>query len=228
MKNVILIVVLFSCLLFPQTYKVEKVNGIVKAQVGTSEQWTNVKEGNLLNPQTLLLTEKNSSVTLSGNGVRFSLLPGAALNVNSLRIMTVDELLLALATEEILSAPSKKGNSKALNTAIYGSKQKTKSTSKDEINLGEFRLNGAMQLAQNGYEASAVLAAKEAFRKYPSTQSNVGYMLYFAELISSLNLFEEAFVEYSKTLELPLNDSQREIVSSKLSYLKREISGTDK
>jgi len=217
---------ILACSLFAQSYKIEKVQGTVKALIGNSEQWVDVKEGTMVSSSTVLMTDKNALIVLSGRGIKFTLKPSAALSVNSLKRMTIDELLLALAMEEILSTPAKKKDDKSINTAIYGTNESGTKTAAVPTNLlGDLKLNGARQLAENGFKETAILTAKETYRKYPDTQKNILTRIYFAEQMMQLSLFDEALTEYSQIQNLPLNDPQTKEVHEKLDFLKKKLSG---
>lgn len=226
MKKIMIMTAILACSLFAQSYKIEKVQGTVKALIGNSEQWVDVKEGTMVSSSTVLMTDKNALIVLSGRGIKFTLKPSAALSVNSLKRMTIDELLLALAMEEILSTPAKKKDDKSMNTAIYGTNESGTKTAAVPINLlGDLKLNGARQLAENGFKETAILTAKETYRKYPETQKNILTRIYFAEQMMQLSLFDEALAEYSQIQNLPLNDPQTKEVHEKLDFLKKKLSG---
>jgi len=226
MKKMVMASVLCAFTLFAQTYKVEKVQGNVRALIGNSEQWVEVKEGAKVSSATVLMTDKNAVITLTGGGIKFTLKPSAALSVNSLRRMSIDELLLALAMEEILSTPTKKKDERNINTAIYGSNESgTKNATTPYNQIGELKLNGAKQLAENGFQETAILAAKETYRKYPQTKKNVSTRIYFAEQMIQLSLFDEALNEYSQLQTLSLNEAQTKAVREKLDFLKKKLSG---
>lgn len=226
MKKIMIMTAILACSLFAQSYKIEKVQGTVKALIGNSEQWVDVKEGTMVSSSTVLMTDKNALIVLSGRGIKFTLKPSAALSVNSLKRMTIDELLLALAMEEILSTPAKKKDDKSMNTAIYGTNESGTKTAAVPTNLlGDLKLNGARQLAENGFKETAILTAKETYRKYPETQKNILTRIYFAEQMMQLSLFDEALAEYSQIQNLPLNDPQTKEVHEKLDFLKKKLSG---
>jgi len=226
MKKIMMMTAVFAFTIFAQSYKVEKIQGNVKALIGNSEQWVDVKEGAMVSSSTVLMTDKNAVITLLGSGIKFTLKPSAALSVNSLKRMTIDELLLALAMEEILSTPAKKKDDRSINTAIYGTNESgTKTTAVPANLLGDLKLNGAKQLAENGFNETAILTAKETYRKYPETKKNVLSRIYFAEQMLRLSLFDEALTEYSQIQTLQLNDVQTKDVQEKLDLLKKKLSG---
>jgi hypothetical protein len=138
--------------------------------------------------------------------------------------MNIDELLLALAVEEILDAPQKNQNGKSENTAVYGSDEKERNNA--VINSDDFgfkRLNGAVQLSENGMPESAVVVAKEVYRKYPGTKKDAYYRIYFADILYNKGLYEEAMSEYRSLQEMSLSDKQNEDVQKKLALIRKKL-----
>lgn len=233
MKKLSLFVLIFTLTLSitlnsfaQQKYKVEKVSGNVKVQVGASEDWFEVKPGMILNSNSVLLTDNKSFITISNNDLRFTLKPSAAVNVSNIKKMTIDELLLALAMEEILNVPIQKNDSKARNTASYGSEINRKNESSVKVdNFGLLRLNGAKQLAENGFKESAIAFAMETYRKYPDTRTIKDYRLYFANILYELKLYRESLTEYNQIKQLDLTESEKKEVNLRLETLAKNISG---
>ena len=223
MKKVFLFVVTISSLVFCQSFKVDKVTGTVKA-LDSNDNWTEVKEGTTLSSNSILVADKKSSVKISGEGMNFTLKESSAIPVSSIKKMTVDELLLALAMEDILNAPRKKGNDNVKSTAVYGSKEggnESDITRPDDFGIK--RINGAVQLAENGFKESAVVTAKETFRKYPSTKEMANYRIYFASLLYDFGLYNEAYDEFTSIKELKLSDKEKSNVEEKLSQLNKKL-----
>ena len=168
MKKIILILLLIAGLTYAQEYTVTKVSGDVKYQSGGNENWVDLKAGETIKQDAVLSTGSSSSITLRSNNLYFTLNGSSAISVSSIKEMSIDELLLALAMEDMLNAPQNNGNGKSGNTAVYGTDESN--TEKLELTSGEFglkRLNGAMQLAESDMKESAVVVVKETFRKYP-------------------------------------------------------------
>lgn len=219
--NKAIFIILISGLTFAQTYKIEKVSGSVKI-LDSNDEWINAKAGIKLSANSIITTEKNSSVSVSGNGISFTLNESSALSVSSLKEMSLDELLLALAMEDMLSAPRKKENQNGKTTAVYGTKGgANKILISDDFGIK--RLNGAVQLSESGLKNSAVITAKEIFRKYPTTKKNSYYRIYFANLLNEAGLYEEAFDEYSLIKELELSGKEKKEVENKLSFLSKKL-----
>jgi len=125
--------------------------------------------------------------------------------------------------EEIRNIPkSKSDNTK--NTAVYGTEEKEAgSPVLDENIIGIKKLNGARQLAESGYKESAIIVAKETYRKHPVTKSRFNERIYFADLLAGLTLYEEALTEYSEVQNLELTEQQKEIVINKVAKIKEAL-----
>jgi len=227
MKKIFIILLALAINSFAQTFTVDKVKGTVKVLKGTSEKWIEIKKGDKLDGSDLISTEENSYIQLSKDKSYFKLKANSALGLNSIKKISVNELLLALTAEEVKNVPNN-NNSKMKSTAVYGSENNGRNKIAGANNLGTKRINGAKQLAENGYKESAVIAAKETFRKYPETAKNVSDRIYFAQILEDLNLFDEAYSEYSKINSLDLSNQEKNIVKNKLESLTLKISNSSK
>jgi hypothetical protein len=223
MKKIFLLVIMITGLTFCQSFKVDKVTGTVEA-LDSNDNWINVKEGTSLPLNSILVAGKKSSVKISGEGMNFTLKESSAIPVSSIKEMTVDELLLALAMEDMINAPRKKENDNGKTTAVYGSKEvgnESEIASSDDFGIK--RINGAVQLAENGFKESAVVTARETFRKYPSTKEMANYRIYFANLLYDFGLYDEAYDEFTSIKELKLSDKEKSEVGEKISLLNRKL-----
>jgi len=220
MKKLILIL-LFTGSLFAQSFTVEKLSGDVKYQNGDSEDWTSIKKDTKVNDDAIIVTSDNSFVELEGNNVRFKLNESSAVSVSSIKKMSTDDLLLALAMEDIINAP-KEINKSSDNTAVYGTEAGQENTlliKSDDFGIK--RLNGAVQLAQNDLQESAVVAARETYRKYPETKTISSYRIYFADILYEKGLYEEALKEYSDIQKLDLTNTQQTDVNLKTESIQK-------
>lgn len=223
--KLIIISLLFSISVFAQDYKIISSSGSVKAQLNGSEEWVDVSKDIVITANSILFADENAWVKLKGPSGDFLLRGPAAISAGHIKTMSLDDLLLALAMNEIMNAPrDKKDKNRSGNTAVYGTKEG------EEVNLplsvkefGLIRLSGAKQLSENGYMESAIVSAKETYRKYPPTQNNIEYRLYFANLFELKRLYEEAYNEYNEIGKLQLNDEQRKNVDKKLKFLGRKL-----
>ncbi len=222
MKKLILLTLIITGLTLAQSFKVEKIKGSAKF-LNSNEQWVSVNEGIVLPDNSLLVSEDNSKVIITADGKKFTLNESSAIWISNIKQMTVDELLLALAMEDIMSAPRKKENSNGKSTAVYGEKEGSAESIIMTDDFGTKRIKGAIQLAENGYKESAIVSAKEIFRKYPETNKMAEYRIYFADLLYDFNLYEEAYKEFSSIKELKLSAEEKAETEKMLSLLNKKI-----
>jgi len=222
-KLIFLIIMIATVLTFAQSYKVGKVTGTVKI-LDSNDNWIEVKDGTILSSNSILVSEKKSSVKISGKGMNFTLKESSALSISSIKKMTLDELLLALAMEDMINAPRKNENNNGKSTAVYGPKETGRVNEMVQSNdFGLKRINGAVQLAESGFKESAVVTAKEIFRKYPQTKENSHIRIYFADILYELGLYEEAYDEFVSIKELKLSDKEKTEIESKLILLDKKL-----
>ncbi|VAX18797.1 hypothetical protein MNBD_IGNAVI01-598 [hydrothermal vent metagenome] len=220
-RYIILIVMVLSTIASGQQFKVDKVKGKVLVQRGTEEKFTQLKKGDILDGNDLIITERNSFIQLDKDGNKFILDENSALGLNYLKKISINDLLLALAMEEIRNVPKTENNGIAKNTAVYGEETTVENSIASGSNsLGTKKINGAKQLAKNGYTESAIIVAKETYRKYPYTSKNADDRIYFAKLLSSLQLNNEALEEYNAIIKLNLTNKQKQKVEQELEKIK--------
>jgi len=223
MKKIIFLSLFINLILFAQTYKVEKVYGTVRALTNESDKWIEVKSGAELSPNTIISVEKNSSVKISNGNIAVTLKELSAITVSSIKQMNTEELLLALAMENVLNAPKKTNDNKSKSTAVYGKNEMEKNILLANSEFGIKRLNGAMQLAENGLKESAIVAAKEVYRKYPDTKLLANYRIYFADILFEKNLLEESLDEYNDILKLQLTSEQKDKLTKRVEEIKKKL-----
>ncbi len=224
MKNVFLIIIFSAAILSAQSFRAEQVEGQVTAQIGTSENWTIVNNGQFLPASSTVSTSKNSQVWLQGNNINLLIKGSSAVKLTSIKKMTVNELILALAMEDMLNAPKKNENLYSKNTAVYGAEVNgIKPPIVESDNFGIKRLNGAVQLAESGLKESAVVFARETFRKYPETNSIAAFRIYFANILYNLGLNEDAYDDFKTIRSLKLTDVQKEEVRTKMDTLAKKL-----
>ncbi|AFH50353.1 Hypothetical protein IALB_2650 [Ignavibacterium album JCM 16511] len=223
MKKIFFLLVMISLSALPQNFEIIKINGKAIALLNSSDSWVELKSGSKLSANSIIEVDKNSSVKIVGENVSVTLNGSSAITLSSLKKMSTEELLLALAMENILSAPRKNKKNNSQSTAVYGKNdfEKNPIVSNDEFGLK--RLNGAKQLAENGLKESAVVAAKEVYRKYPSTKSLPDYRIYFADILYEKKLYEEALDDYKDIQTLNLSEQQKEKVSQRIEEIKKKL-----
>lgn len=206
----ILISILFLSALFAQEISVLNIKGEVKFQTATSESWNELKPGVMLQPTDFVTTGKKSSVKFKRNNQIFNLEELSAVSLSSVKSISTDELLLALAMEDMINAPKTNGKKNSNNTAAYGDKEgDRKNIQLSNDDFGMKRLNGAVQLAENGFKKSAIIFAKETYRKYPDTKQITAYRIIFADLLFEEGLYEEALGDYLQISKLELNNAEK-------------------
>ena len=211
----ILILIFTSAVCLAQEFTVQKVLGNVFVQKGFKENVEKLRVNDKLLKDDMIITDENSFIQLLGNdGSNFILRANSALGLNYLKKISLNDLLLALTQEEIRAIPRKKISSS--NTAVYGTKESTEKKVILENKLGLRKINGAKQLAENGFKESAILAAKETFRKYPETAKKFEDRLFFADILSEIGLKEEAISEYSKLNEIAKSENQKNLLQKRL------------
>jgi hypothetical protein len=220
--KLIAIIFLSAFTLFAQGYKVTNVKGDVKYQSGADENWLELATGTEIGNDAVILTGENSSVQLSNESFTFLLNELSAVSVGSIKKMSLDELLLALAMEDMIDAPKSNGKGSSNNTAVYGTEEGTDENAIVSNNeFGMKRLNGAVQLSENGMEESAVIVGKETYRKYPDTKSIPSYRIFFADILYKKGLYEEALEEYSEINKLELSTAERTKVDTAHQRIKK-------
>jgi hypothetical protein len=196
MKKCMFLFLIISLNLFAQEFVVDKISGSVSVMKDTEEEWTQVKSGQKLTKNDLVSTSEKSYIQLSSKDSKFLLKSNSAVNLSAIKKMTLNELILALAAEEIRNIPSNKKNGNMKNTAVYGKEENSDAKVVPETKeLGIKKINGAKQLAENGFKESALVVAKETFRKYPNTKQNLSDRLYFVDQMINLKLRNEASAE---------------------------------
>lgn len=224
MKKLALIFFLFSISAFAQEFTVEKVTGQVMVLKGTEEKATPVIKGDKLNGNDLLITDNNSLIQLNDGGIVFLLKSNSALGLNNIKNISINDLLLQLAVEDIKRLPSGNKKNNGRTTAVYGSEiGKNLSVIVSEDMLGEKKLNGAKQLSEEGYPKSAIIVARQTFRKHPKTREMIDFRIYFASELYNLKLYEEAAGEFSKIQKLKLTEKQKKQTDNMLNKINLKL-----
>ncbi len=208
-----------------QEFTVQKLSGKVSVLKGTSEEQVSIQTGDRLSGNDVLITNENSFVQLSRGENNFILRSNSALGLNHIKKVSINDLLLALTIEEIRNLP-KNNPTNSQSTAVYGTEISSASEFIPNNLLGIKKMNGAKQLAENGFEESAVIVAKETYRKHPATRLMISERIYFADILNELDLHNEALAEYKGIGELNLNGKQRGEINSRIEKLSLVLSGS--
>ena len=210
-----LILLLLVPSLIAQEFKAINVKGTVQYRSGTSEVWAEIKEGSVLHSDDFVSTGSKSSLQIKGTEKIINIGEFSVVSISSIKKMSTDDLLLALAMEDMINAPKTNGKNKSSSTATYGDNEgHSKNPEMKTDDFGIKRLNGAMQLAKNGFKESSVVFAKETYRKYPDTKQIPSYRIFFADLLFEKGLYEEALGEYMDIAKLDLSKEEKSKVES--------------
>ena len=210
-----LILLLLVPSLIAQDFKAINVKGTVQYRSGTSEVWAEIKEGSVLHSDDFVSTGSKSSLQIKGTEKIINIGEFSVVSISSIKKMSTDDLLLALAMEDMINAPKTNGKNKSSSTATYGDNEgHSKNPEMKTDDFGIKRLNGAMQLAKNGFKESSVVFAKETYRKYPDSKQIPSYRIYFADILYDKGLYEEALGEYIDIAKLDLSKEEKAKVES--------------
>lgn len=208
--------------LIAQEFKATDVRGDVKYQAGTSEVWSEVKEGMSLQPDYFISTGEKSFVKVKYREQSISIDELSAIHLASIKTMSTDELLLALAMEDMINAPVNDRKNRSSSTAVYGDKKGNENNLVNKSDdFGIKRLNGAVQLAGNGFKESSVVFAKETYRKYPDSKQIPLFRIFFADILYEKGLYEEALGEYLDSAKLDLNNEEKTNVESQIQRINK-------
>ena len=224
MRNIILVSILLLQVSNAQDFIVVNKKGDAKYRTATSETWNELKENSKLQSTDFVTTGEKSSVKLKKAGLVFNLEEISAVSLSSIKPMSTDELLLALAMEDMINAPKSNGKKNSSSTAVYGNKEEeeNKIDTKDD-NFGIKRLNGAVQLAKSGFKESAIVFAKETYRKYPDSKQISSFRIFFADLLYEKGLYEEALGEYMNISKLELNNEEKDQVEKHIKSINQRL-----
>ena len=224
MKIYILIYLLTVGACYAQSFEVEKITGSAKVLSSKHENWQQLKTGMLLSDNTILSTDKNSIVKIKNDKILFTLRESSAITISNIKHLSLDELILALAMENVMNTPRKKGNTKSNNTGVYGDKISIETlTTLKSNDFGMKRINGAKQLAENGMKESAIITAMEVYRKYPDVKKDAGIRIYFADLLFEQGLYEESYDELVEIKSLQLNTEQEKHVNEIIDQINKKL-----
>lgn len=222
MKKYVLVFLISVTISYSQSFHIENITGTVKVLLNGSDTWQLLKSNMQLDGNTIISTDKNSSINIKSDEILFKLGESSAITVSNIKKMSLDELVLALAMENVINTPRKKDNTKSDNTGVYGNKINTETIASLKSNdFGVKRINGAKQLAENGMKESAIITAKEVYRKYPDTKKEAATRIYFADLLFERGLYEESLDDYIEILSLSLTAEQNIYIKNKIDQINK-------
>lgn len=210
--------------LVAKEFTVKAVRGVVEVRRGVSEEWKQVKVGDLLKPEDTMRTGTGASVTIESDAKRLTVPSLTMLDLSDVRQMSQADFLLKLAMENILAVPPRDRDEIMIPSAavLHGSnKAKEEAEVFASVGAGQMQLQGARVLFDNAYYATSILKSKATLRNNPDLRSNFDARILVAQAFEKLKLNNEAITEYSLLAKENLAAPQMKKVQSSIERLKQ-------
>ncbi len=233
MKNLILVVALILGLTINifADIKLLSTKGDVKIRRGVSEQWQQIKAGEILNYDDAIFIGIKSTATVSINGQKKIALPEKTIvEISDLRFLTKEELLLKLALDRIIAVPQQDRRDElmpAQTTVIHGEKKSETSAAVPNafgtVENALKMLNGAKLLFDNKFYGTCALRVREVLRIHPTIETGIEYKLLTANSLEKAELYDEALSEY---VSIPLENisaKQKQTLQQNIERLKKKL-----
>jgi hypothetical protein len=229
-----IIAVLFACMvpLFANggSIVVVKATGDVQVRQGVTEVWNAVAVGDELRPHDTMRTGANGGAVVvvhldaTGTIKRITLPSQVIVDMSDIRDLTQEELMLKLTMEKVRASSYEWKNDglQLPNAAVVHGENKASGGAPPENNgqVGQYLLNGARVLLDNGFYATAVLRAMEVFRLFPPLAGVFDNRLLLAQAMERAHLHGEALAEYGAMLRMDgLSQAQHQLVQGKVDAL---------
>jgi hypothetical protein len=229
--GILLIAFLVPGLTWAGGITVLKSTGDVKVRQGVTEIWNVVAIGDELRPHDTIRTGTGSSAILvvhlenDATVKRITLPSQVIVDVSDIRTLSQEELMLKLTMEKVRASSYEWKNEDLLlpNAAVVHGENRGKQgdVKENDRQIGEFLLNGARVLFDNGFYATTVLRALEVFRMYPALGGVYNHRLLLAQAMERANLRGEALAEYGSLLKMEgINSIQQQLVQGRLDALR--------
>jgi hypothetical protein len=212
---------------------VQKIDGDVSVRKGIGEEWTRVATGDVLRPNDTIRTGKQGAAVIvvrwpseQSHPKRVTLPQEVMVDLSDIRDLTQEELMLKLTLEKVRASTSQWKNDglHIPNAGVIHGDDRSAPQPVATIGSqdGEYLLNGAKVLFENGYFATCLLKAMRVFRSYPALRENVDHRLLLAQAMERATLRGEATAEYGALLGSPgLTSSQQKLIELRLQELRR-------
>jgi|GEM_PF-566666 len=204
---------------------IDNFEGEVLVRHGVEEEWAEAVAGATLRPEDTIKTGEDAMVVLRlDDGAVYRIPSQTIVDGADFRSMDRDELLLRLATEDMLSVPERMDDDRPVprTTVLHGSPRTRvdEDTIDVDITTARFRINGAKFLIDQNYSGSAVLKIRETLRLYPDGDYRIDAMMLAAESLETMELYEEASRYYQTVLDEDVSSDVREIAQTRLERVK--------
>lgn len=226
--NIVLILMLGFAINIFADIKLSSVKGDVKVRRGVSEQWQQIKTGDILNLEDAIFIGSKSAAAVSVDGQKKITLPEKTIvEMSDLRYLSKEELLLKLAMERIIAVPQQDRRDElmpAQTTVIHGEKkQETSAAVKPTVENALKMLNGAKLLFENNFYGTCALRVREVLRIHPTIETGIEYKLLTANSFEKAELFDEALSEYVSIQTENLSVKQRQTIQQNIERLKKRL-----
>jgi hypothetical protein len=208
---------------------VESATGTVSVRYGVAEDWEVAQRGMVIRPEDTIRTGRNGTLVLKRNdGTMYRIPSETMLDGSDFRSIDRNELLLLLAAEDMLSVPERSEEERPVpqTTVLHGELRGSDTEETDVSTILEtvgMRMNGAAYLANQKYTGSAILKVRETLRLYPYGSYRVPAMLFAAESLEGLTLFEEAVKYYRTILESGPDEATRQKAEMRIEALSGKL-----
>ncbi len=210
--------------------KLASVSGDVSVRRGADLAWQKAAAGTAVTGLDVVRTGAKSSALLLLEGAKQLAIPeNVLLHCSDFRVLSPEELLMKLAIEGIKAVPSRNHESNpalpAVTTLHGADRSPSIGSSEPDRSLSLLELNGVRVLYRNGFYATCVLRAKEAFRLDPTLLHRVEERLMVADALEKIALKGEALEEYRSLRSESLTPEQQTKVEAKVRALSQNVKG---
>jgi len=208
---------------------VQKVQGEVSVRHGVAEEWTSVRQGDILRPDDTMKTGKKGRAVIitrgQGPAAKTILLPSEVIvDMSDVRELSQEELMLKLTMEKVRSSGYEWKNNE-MNipnaTVMHGDPPVSPALTENQVEVGTFELNGARVLYDNGFYSTCALRTMGVLRRYPSLKQEFKNCVLVAESLEKANLRSEALNEYNSLAALEgVTPAQKGLLKEKIDRLR--------
>jgi tetratricopeptide (TPR) repeat protein len=211
---------------------VKKLKGNAEVRHGVSEVWNKLEHGDTLKPDDTIKAYSDTYIEIySPEGRIFKMSGPALLNISDIRRISVEDLLLQLAMEDIRAIPEKSDgfyrSERRKATGVYGSdisRRKAKVKIKKDDKIAFLWANGAIILFENGYYETSAIRAKNLINRFDELRSNSKICLLPARALEKLGLYGEAISEYNRAIQNIKDKKVKREIQKYILKLRRKIS----
>ncbi|MFC1723981.1 hypothetical protein ACFL4T_00030 [candidate division KSB1 bacterium] len=185
------LIVIISCVIFgdeDNPITVRSIKGKAFVRHGVSENWIELKNGDLLKKEDTIVSNANSKVILNLEGRKvFILNQEVYLDIADIRNVPENIILMMMTREELNRIPRSKNKNvtKGNVSVIHGRMIPGLSDEAgNEETLLKYKINGISSLIENGFESSAVIKYGELEEKIAGNLDYIPVSLKVAEILT--------------------------------------------